>query len=171
MAARIVKISVPEDVAAHIERLEKKSLQEVLEIAWSRYVDDSRRTQIETKRVPVSWPLDWYERMQKTWGQGVIPQKVRLLLYKDLNTNPQQPLTPPPEWKDLDPVKKSTKVKPGPDRNSYVQAVLIPMDWYVRLLERVGDGWASTYIKYLVWLELNTSRAKLSVPPRMNRFQ
>jgi hypothetical protein len=50
------------------------------------------------------------------------------------------------------------------------------MDWYVRLLEKVGDGWVSTYIKFLVWEFFdkqngaNSKKKKLSVPQRMQKF-
>jgi hypothetical protein len=44
------------------------------------------------------------------------------------------------------------------------------MDWYVRLLEKVGDGWVSTYIKYLVWTALSKPRSPLTVPQRMQKF-
>ena len=61
-------------------------------------------------------------------------------------------------------------VKPLADRQSYVQPVLVPMDWYLRLLEKVGDGWVSTYIKYLVWAALNKPKSPLTVPQRMQKF-
>jgi len=169
--AREVVLKVQEEVAQQLERLEKKPLQEIVEVAWDRFLKDRRRTPIETKSVPVSWPLDWYERMQTTWGRGLIPQKVRELLHRDLDVEKARPLSPVPEWRDNEPDKTASKPKPLADRQSYVQPVVIPMDWYLRLLEKVGDGWASTYIKYLVWLELSTAKKPLSIPQRMSRFQ
>ena len=82
------------------------------------------------------------------------------------------PLSPVPEWKDLEPDLTASKPKPLADRQSYVQPVIIPMDWYVRLLEKVGDGWVSTYIKFLVWSALKDQKhkQKLSVPQRMEKF-
>lgn len=168
---REVILRVPEEIAQQVERIEGKSIEEVLQTVWAQYLGDGRRTAIETKKLPISWPLDWYARMQTTWGQREIPTKVRALIYKELNTEKNRPLTAPPVWTDGESGEKvATNPKPLPDRQSYVQAVLIPMDWYTRLLERVGDGWASTYVKYLVWCELNSARRPLSVPPRLSRF-
>lgn len=167
---REVTLRIPEEIAQQVERIEGKSIDLVLQTVWWQYMKDGRRTAIETKKLPISWPLDWYARMQTTWGQGEIPSKVRDLLYKELNTEKNRPLTPPPAWADGDGEKKATNPKPLPDRQSYVQSILIPMDWYARLLERVGDGWASTFVKYLVWSALNSARRPLSVPPRLSRF-
>jgi hypothetical protein len=109
--------------------------------------------------------------MQEKWGRGLIPQKVRELLHKDLDTDKARPLSPIPEWRDISPDKTPSHPQAMADRQSYVQPVMVPMDWYVRLLEKVGEGWASTYIKYLVWSALTTARSPLSVPQRMSRFQ
>lgn len=166
---REVKLRVPEEVAQQIERIEGTSIEEVLQTVWSQYLKDGRRTAIETKKLPISWPLDWYSRMQTTWGQRELPSKVRELIYKSINTD-KRPVTPPPAWKEFQGEKVATTPKKLPDRQSYNLALLIPMDWYTRLLEQVGDGWVSTYIKYLVWCELNTARRPLSMPPRLTRF-
>jgi len=64
--AREVVLKVPEETAEQIERLEKKPLDEVVVMVWDRYLADGRRTNVETKNIPVSWPLDWYEKMQIT---------------------------------------------------------------------------------------------------------
>ncbi len=170
--ARTVELKIPEEVAKQVERLEKKTLQEVVEMVWARYLADGRRNPIEIKKVPVSWPLDWYERMQTTWGRGLIPHEVRKILQRDIDTDKNRPLSPIPEWKEVEPDMTASKPKPLADRQSYVQPVIIPMDWYVRLLEKVGDGWVSTYMKFLVWRELDKPKykQKLSVPPRLERF-
>jgi hypothetical protein len=173
MATRVreLVLKVPEEVAQQVERLEKKSLPEVLDMVWGRYLSDGRRNPIETKKVPISWPLDWYEKMQTTWGRGMIPHEVRKIVLQAVDTDKNRPLSPIPEWKDIEPDMTASKPKPLADRLSYVQPVMIPMDWYVRLLEVVGDGWVSTYIKYLVWSELaKKSKKSLSVPQRMSRF-
>lgn len=167
---REVKLRIPEEVVQQVERIEGKSIEDVLQTIWGQYLKDGRRTAIETKKLPISWPLDWYARMQTTWGQKELPNKIRELIYKELNTEKNRPLTPPPEWTEGTGDKVATNPKPLPDRQSYNQAILIPMDWYTRLLERVGDGWASTFVKYLVWCDLNTARRPLSVPPRLSRF-
>lgn len=169
--SREVTIKVPEATAQQIERLEHKPLDDVVAMVWERYLSDGRRTTFETKNVPVSWPLDWYEKMQTTWGRGLIPHEVRKLIKQDIDTDKNRPLSPIPEWKEVEADKTATHPKALADRQSYVQPVLVPMDWYVRLLEKVGDGWVSTYIKYLVWSELHSARSPLSVPQRMSKFQ
>lgn len=167
---REVVLKVPEETAQHIERLEKKPLDEVVAMVWERYLADGRRTTVETKNIPVSWPLDWYERMQTTWGRGMIPHEVRKIIQKDIDDDKKRPLSPILEWKDIEVDRTATHPKPLADRQSYVQPVLVPMDWYLRLLEKVGDGWVSTYIKYLVWAALNKPKSPLTVPQRMQKF-
>lgn len=173
MASRFREISlqIQEEVATQMERIEKKPLQQIVEEAWRAYVSDGRRQSIETKRVPVSWPLDWYEKMQTTWGRNNIPHEVRKVILKEIDTDPKRPLSPNPEWNTHEPDMTATNPKPLADRQSYVQAVMIPMDWYVRLLEIVGDGWVSTYMKFLVWQTLSRkTKTSLSVPQRLGKF-
>lgn len=89
---REVVLRVPEETAQHIERLEKKTLDEVLVMVWDRYLADGRRTTIETKNIPVSWPLDWYEKMQTTWGRGMIPHEVRKIIQAAIDDDKRRPL-------------------------------------------------------------------------------
>ncbi len=173
---REVVLRVPEETAEQIERLEKKPLAEVLVMVWDRYLSDGRRTTTETKNIPVSWPLDWYEKMQTTWGRGMIPHEVRKIIQADIDNDKKRPLSPILDWKDIEIDKTPSHPKPLADRQSYIQPVMVPMDWYVRLLEKVGDGWVSTYIKFLVWDFFdkhhgsNAKKKKLSVPQRLHKF-
>lgn len=168
--AREVVLKVPEETAEQIERLEKKTLDEVLVMVWDRYLADGRRTMTETKNIPVSWPLDWYEKMQTTWGRGMIPHEVRKIIQADIDNDRKRPLSPLLDWKEIEIDKTPSHPKPLPDRQSYIQPVMVPMDWYVRLLEKVGDGWVSTYIKFLVWKALDNKKKPMSQPQRMQRF-
>ena len=132
----------------------------------------------ETKSIPVSWPLDWYEKMQTTWGRGMIPHEVRKIIQAAIDKDKKKPLSPILDWKDIEIDRTPSHPKPLADRQSYIQPVLVPMDWYVRLLDDVGDGWVSTYIKFLVWEFFNEDdkknpkkpKKKLSVPQRMQKF-
>jgi len=100
----------------------------------------------------------------------MIPHEVRKIIQKDIDDDRKRPLSPILEWKEIEIDRTPSHPRPLADRQSYIQPVLVPMDWYVRLLEKVGDGWVSTYIKYLVWAALSKPKSPLTVPQRMQKF-
>lgn len=56
---REVTLRIPEEIAQQVEHIEGKSIDLVLQTVWWQYMKDGRRTAIETKKLPISWPLDW----------------------------------------------------------------------------------------------------------------
>lgn len=51
---------------------------------------------VETKRVVLRWPADWWERMEQRLEFGEISNYIRTQLLREIDNDPQAPLSPPP---------------------------------------------------------------------------
>ncbi len=69
---RTVTLTLPESICARIEQLEKQPIETVLQELITSYLQDKRRTGIETVEIGVSWPPDWYEQMLRRCTDGTV---------------------------------------------------------------------------------------------------
>lgn len=168
---RTVTLSIPEDVACRIETVTRKDVNDVALDLIMQFFQDERRTQIPVKSIAIRFPVDWYERMLKLWGQRKIATIIRDLIFNKIKTDKNDTLTPPPEWRESHkkmPVVTVTAIEGSSD---CIKQVLVPRDWFDRLKETYGSN-VSTVIKALVYMELmkTPGRKSLTFPRQLHKF-
>ena len=168
---RTVTLSIPEDVACRIETVTRREVSDVALELVIQFFSDERRTQIPVKSIAIRFPVDWYDRMLKLWGQRKISAIIRDLIYVKITTGKNDPLTPPPEWRESHkkmPAATATAIEGTSD---CIKQLVVPQDWFDRLRETYGNN-VSTWIKSLVYLELmkTPGRKPLSFPRQLNKF-
>lgn len=153
---RSVTITIPESICARIEQLEKQPIENVLQDLITSYLQDKRRTGIETVEIGIAWPPDWYQQMLRRWGKFGVATNVRALVYDYLNDEPKWPLSPPLSLRDRTVTKSTRKVVAQNKRASYVANITLAKDWHDRMLERWGHGRVTTFMKAIVYREIVT---------------
>lgn len=164
---RTIQIEVDENIAARIEELSRKSFEATVYSLIREYANDRRRTLIPTKTLSVRFPVDWWEVLVNRWGAYGISPEVRKLIFADLNT-PKTPLTQPPVWKERE--RDTGRSGPGYEQSgSVLKRITVPLDWYERMQDLYGAG-VTTYVKSLLYRNLNTESTRLSIPRNLSRF-
>lgn len=159
--------------ATRLETLEGIDISKIAKGLLLGYLKDGRRQLEDVKMLGIAWPTDWYEIALREWGERSIAFNIRRILGAYLHQW-YDGLTKVESYRDYGPVKVCRDVKPNPGRQSTIQTVLIPQDWYETLLEEYGDGNVSTFVKSLLYEELKglakEGKAELSIPRRLGKF-
>lgn len=153
---RTVTLTLPESICARIEQLEKQPIEAVLHELITGFLQDKRRTGIETVEIGVAWPPDWYQQMLRRWGTFGVATNIRALVFTHLNDDPKWPLSAPLSLRDRTVTKSTRKVVAQKKRASYVANITLARDWHDRMLERWGHGRVTTFMKAIVYREIVT---------------
>lgn len=178
MDMRKIQIAIEESVAAEIETLTKRSVEDIAVELLHGFVEDGRRRQIPMISLGISWPLDWYAMMLKTWGENKIASNTRRVLrefmMKDTNRKGWKP-SPIPQLRNRLQIKVAQReVKPRPDRQTFISKVVLPEDW-ANWLEETYPSKRSTYVKLAIYSEIVTwpwpRSTSPSMPQGLQKFQ
>lgn len=167
---RTVTFTIPEAVAARVERIEGDGIDEVAKRLLFAYCKDGRRTGIPVKKISVEWHTKLYEAMIAYCGRGEIARYVRGRIHAELSKT-QKNLLDPPDWADhLEGKPVRAKVRPTTGRSGFVCPIIIPAEWYevlsVEFPKRIGP-----WIKSIVQLDLEAKTGKkLPVQKGMREF-
>jgi hypothetical protein len=166
-----VKFEIDAEIVEKINKLSTIPVEELASRYLERWLTDGRHTMFEARRITVAWPTDWWAAMIKHWGQRKISPYIRQLLHERLSTT-DRPLSAPPDIREEEPNLVSKTVQPsGEGRDTIVTALILPREYYDRLLEDFGHGNVSRAVKLICYFELKCNGVKkLSKPYRMNKF-
>lgn len=173
-ATRTVTFKIAKAAADKIEKLTGRAIEDIAQEQTEKYLQDGRRQKEAVKHLGIAWPTDHYERALREWGERGIAENVRQLVYDDLMATKGVKVEPQPSYRELEFIPTKRKVKPNPGRKSTIQVTLMPDQWYQKLLDLYGDGNVSTYVKSLIYKELEslakTNDKPLSVQARMKKY-
>ncbi len=166
-----VKFEIEQEIVDQIHKLSTAPVEELASRYLNQWLTDGRHTMFEARRITVAWPTDWWAALIKHWGQRKISPHIRQLLYEKLGTA-DRPLSAPPEIRDDEPNLVTKTVRPSSEgRDTIITALILPKEYFDRLLEDFGHGNVSKAVKLICYFELKANGVKkLSKPYRMGKF-